>query len=120
MSPVGNSRVKITKRRGQMENTRHLFLAMIELQRELLSQAQFYQWSWETHSRWGLLWLLGGIVMLLVFWGVFFIGLFVVLRWLLGKGRRKAPDKALEILRQRYARGELTKEDFEAIKKDLR
>jgi putative membrane protein len=31
----------------------------------------------------------------------------------------KGPNTALEILRQRYARGEINKEEFEAKKKDL-
>ncbi len=78
-----------------------------------------YEWSWEMHSRWGLLWLLAVILIMLLFWGMFFLGLFVAVRWMLGKGRGK-PSEALEILRQRYARGEITKEDFEAKKSDLR
>jgi hypothetical protein len=42
-----------------------------------------------------------------------------VVRWLLGKGKERPPDSALEILRQRYARGEINKEEFETRKKDL-
>lgn len=78
-----------------------------------------YEWSLEMHSRWGLLWLVGVILMMLLFWGIFFVGLFVSVRWMLGKGRRKTPDRALEILRQRYAQGEITKEEFEVKRSDL-
>ena len=85
-----------------------------------MGQAHIYKWSWEMHSKWGLLWLVAVILMMLLFWGIFFVGMFVSVRWLLGKRRRKTTDMALEILRQRYARGELTKEDFEAKKDDLR
>jgi uncharacterized membrane protein len=40
-------------------------------------------------------------------------------RWLLGKGKERPPDSALEILRQRYARREINKKEFETRKKDL-
>ena len=55
-----------------------------------------------------------------LFWALVIIGLVVGIRWLLGRGRRdERPNTALEILRQRYARGEINKEEFEAKKKDL-
>jgi hypothetical protein len=34
-------------------------------------------------------------------------------------GKRPQPDPALEILRQRYARGQISKDEFEAMKRDL-
>jgi putative membrane protein len=39
-------------------------------------------------------------------------------RWLLAQGRER-PDRALEILRERYARGEMNREEFEARRRDL-
>jgi len=96
-----------------------IFLSVIEPNGGLLTQAQVYEWSWHMHSQWGWLWVIGLILVMLLFWGIFFLGLFVALRWMLGKVRGKRQDKALEILRQRYARGEITKEDFEAKKYDL-
>ena len=47
------------------------------------------------------------------------VGLIVGIRWLLGKGKEEKLDSAIEILRQRYARGEINKDEFEAKKKDL-
>jgi uncharacterized membrane protein len=41
------------------------------------------------------------------------------IRWLISQGKESRSDSALEILRQRYARGEINKEEFEAKKKDL-
>jgi putative membrane protein len=41
------------------------------------------------------------------------------IRWLVRQGRGSEPDAALDILRQRYARGEISKEEFEAKKRDL-
>lgn len=41
-------------------------------------------------------------------------------RWLAGQGKQHRPaDTALDILRQRYARGDIGKEEFEAKKRDL-
>jgi putative membrane protein len=69
-------------------------------------------WMW---GAWGL----GMMLMMLVFWGLVIAGIVLGIRWLarLGDGRRS--DSALEILRQRYARGEINREEFEAKKRDL-
>ena len=41
-------------------------------------------------------------------------------RWLMTQGREpRRTDAALDILRQRYARGDISKEEFEGKKEDL-
>ena len=68
------------------------------------------------------MWGAGGLVMMLmmlVFWGLVIAGLVVGLRWLLGQGRAGSRDDSLEILRQRYARGEIDKQEFDARRHDL-
>ena len=57
--------------------------------------------------------------MMLLFWGLIIVGIVLAIRWLLGQGRESRADSALEILRQRYARGEINKGEFEVKKKDL-
>ena len=68
---------------------------------------------------WGLsgLWHLGIMVLILAFWGVVIAGVVLSIRWL--GGRRPQADGALEILRQRYAQGEISKDEFDAKKRDL-
>ena len=61
----------------------------------------------------------GMMAMMFLFWILFIVGLVVGIRWLLGKGNEQKQDSAIEILRQRYARGEINKEEFEVKKKDL-
>ncbi|MBI3000418.1 MAG: SHOCT domain-containing protein [Deltaproteobacteria bacterium] len=66
---------------------------------------------------WG--WGFGMMFMMFLFWGLIIVGLVVLIRWLIGQSREARSDSALEILRQRYARGEISKEQFDAMKRDL-
>ncbi|MFA4957513.1 MAG: SHOCT domain-containing protein [Candidatus Methanoperedens sp.] len=56
----------------------------------------------------------------LVFWILVIIGLVLLVKYLWegGQGRREQ-ESAIEILKKKYARGELSKEEFEEKKKDL-
>jgi putative membrane protein len=85
----------------------------------LLAQERTYEWHWQMHPMWWWGWGIGMMAMMFLFWVIFIVGLIVGIRWLIGKGRERPPDSALEILRQRYARGEINKEEFEARRKDL-
>ena len=67
-------------------------------------------------------WFGGGIVMMILFWGVIIIGGFFLIRYLLRQSQTatRAPENtALEILKQRYARGEINDEEFEKMKAKL-
>jgi putative membrane protein len=58
--------------------------------------------------------------MMLVFWAAVIVGIVLAIRWLVTQGKESHPtDTALDILRQRYARGDISKEEFEARKRDL-
>ena len=77
--------------------------------------------EWGMHPMWWM-WSAGGLVMMLamlVFWGVVIAGIVIGLRWLVSQGRHDRGDRALEILRERYARGEIDKEEFDAKSRDL-
>ncbi len=84
-----------------------------------LVQERFYEWRWEMHPLWWGAWGIGMMLMMLLFWVLVIVGLVVGIRWLVGQGKAPTSDSALEILRQRYARGEINKEEFEARKRDL-
>jgi len=93
-----------------------------------LAQAQDRDWNgWASHPMWGMwgMWSVWGLMMMLlmlVFWGLVIAGLAVGLRWLVSLARdprRDPADAALDILRGRYARGEISREEFEAKKRDL-
>jgi putative membrane protein len=85
----------------------------------LIAQERFYEWHWDMHPMWWWGWGIGMMAMMFLFWVIFIVGLIVAIRWLFGKGRERTPDSALEIVRQRYARGEIDKDEFETRKRDL-
>lgn len=65
-----------------------------------------------------------GTIIMVVFWVAVIVGIVLLVRWLAastrGEGRGAGPeDSALEILKRRYARGEINREEFEEKKKDL-
>jgi putative membrane protein len=71
---------------------------------------------------WGMGWF-GGIFML-VFWILILVGLVFVIRWLVQATSKKGDSgqhgsRAMEILKERYARGEIDKAQFEDMKRDL-
>ena len=77
---------------------------------------------------WGFGWWFGGMIMMVLFWIVVAVGILLLIRWLFGQsqsGRISHPqgkesfESALEILKKRYAGGEITKEEFERMKKDI-
>ncbi len=84
------------------------------------AQERPYQYGWG-HPMWGMwgAWGIGMGLMMLVFWGLIIVALVLGIRWLVTQGREPRSDSALDILRQRYARGEITKDQFEAMKRDL-
>ena len=83
--------------------------------------AQGRPWDWGWHPMWGMwgAWGIGMLLVMLTFWVLVIAGLIVLVRWLVTQGRESRTDTALEILRQRYARGEINKDEFDAKKRDL-
>ena len=86
---------------------------------ELCAQERYYQWRWEMHPMWWGAWGILMMLMMALFWILVVVGLFAAVRWLIAKGKNQQTDSALNILRERYARGDINKEEFESKKKDL-
>ena len=84
----------------------------------MMAWAQQRPYDWGMHYMWGT-WGIGMMLMMLVFWGLVIVGLVLGIRWLISQGKEPRSDSALDTLRQRYARGEIDKEQFEAMKRDL-
>ena len=63
-----------------------------------------------------------GALMMLAFWGVLIVGLVLLVRWLSGAlvhGVGAAAETPREILKRRYARGEIDQPTFERMLRDI-
>ncbi len=83
-------------------------------------QGQGFGWWWDGHPlsmMWGA-WGIGMMLMMLVFWVLVIVLLVYGVRWFTGLHHPQT-DSALDILRQRYARGEISTEEFEEKKRAL-
>jgi putative membrane protein len=81
--------------------------------------AQERPWdAWGMHPMWGA-WGIGMMLLMLGFWALVIAAIVLGIRWLVTQGREPGSDRALAVLRERYARGEINKEDFEAKRRDL-
>jgi len=73
-------------------------------------------WGWG--SGWGLL----GAAHMLLWWILLILGITVLAKWLFGAGTRDGGaggGNALDILKERYARGEIGRDEFEQKRRDL-
>ena len=72
---------------------------------------------------WGAGWF--GMIFMIVFWGLVIAGVVLIVRWLLqstsGRDSTGAGtgSRALHILEERFARGELSRDEFESMKGDI-
>ena len=60
-----------------------------------------------------------GLLFMVLFWVLVISGVVYLVRWLMGQGVTGRPDSSLEILKKRYARGEISKQEFEDMRRDL-
>jgi putative membrane protein len=61
-------------------------------------------------------------VFMWIFWIAVIVGIVFLVRWIVQQtrsGQGKSEESSLEILKKRYARGEIDKKEFEQKKKDL-
>ena len=67
---------------------------------------------------WGMgWWMLFGGLLWLAFWGAV---IYLIVAFARSSGRRQAPhDDPLDILKRRYARGEIDRDEYERMRRDL-
>ena len=76
---------------------------------------------WAEHGGW---WMGVGIVHMLLFWGLIILAIVALVKWLSGKSPSPSAERlrertALEILQERYARGEIDRQEYEQKRTDL-
>lgn len=64
-------------------------------------------------------WIIFGVLFMIIFWG----GLIALIVWTMTKLNRRGDTtrkhSLLDVVRERYAKGEISKDEFEQLKKDL-
>ena len=102
-----------------------LILSNIYLSPALAQSGRYSNWHmgrWMM-GNWGMGWF--GMIFMVLFWGLIIVGLVFLIRWLIQAtgGRRHSgvsmSSSAMNILKERYARGEINRDEFESMKKDL-
>jgi putative membrane protein len=80
---------------------------------------------WGMHMMWGS-WGVGMMLMMFLFWAATIVAIVFFIRWLITAGDRghqavagHGSESALDILKKRYARGEISKAEFQDMRKDL-
>ena len=72
---------------------------------------------------WGTGWF--GMIFMIIFWGLIIFGLVALIRWLIQNTSSKGHSgigtgsKAMDILKERFAKGEISRNDFDSMKKKL-
>jgi putative membrane protein len=84
----------------------------------LLTAQAPYEWGWRMHPMWSWSWGLVFIAFVLLVCGAILFAGMTGMHWFDGD-RKRPSDSAMDILRQRFARGEIDKDEFDAKKKAL-
>ena len=75
-------------------------------------------WPYGYGGGWG--WIGVGWITMLAFWVVVIAGVVVAVRWMNAHGGTGQDlETPMKILRRRYAAGEITKEQFDSMKRDV-
>lgn len=73
---------------------------------------------WDGFGGMGWGWVGLGIVHMLLFWVLVILGIVTLVKWL-AAGPRTSEQRPIDILKARYARGEITREQFEQMRREL-
>ena len=75
---------------------------------------------WDGHDGMGW-WMLFGSIWFVVFWGLIIWAVVTMVSKLGGDQSRQAPreESPLDIAKRRYARGEISKEEYDRLRADL-
>ncbi len=117
--------MKLTKTLSSCLRAFMLLFAILLPWNKVLAQPEGYG-GWQMGpgmmGNWGMGWF--GMIFIVIFWVLVIVGLVFLIKWLIQttssrKTGGRMGSSAIEILKERYARGEIDKAEFEAKKSDL-
>ncbi len=80
---------------------------------------------WGMHMMWGS-WGIGMMILMVLFWALVIVAIVFLIRWLTTAGpsgtsgaTTQGSESALDILKKRYARGEIDRQEFEEMRRML-
>ncbi len=73
----------------------------------------------EMHDGWGW-WMIFGWIWMVVFWGLIIWAVVTLLRYMGTRDSSRGSSNASTILEERFARGEINRDQFEEMRKTLR
>lgn len=78
-------------------------------------------WSDMGSYGWGWAGMGFGMISMVLFWVLIILGIVILVKWVASSssGTQPPAKTALDILKERYARGEIGKQEFEEKKRDL-
>lgn len=71
---------------------------------------------------WGWGWGMGfGWIFMILFWALVILGIVALAKWVFSAGSSSSGSggRALDVLKERYARGEINREQYEQMRRDL-
>jgi putative membrane protein len=74
-------------------------------------------WNGFEGMGWG--WVGLGLLHMVFFWGLVIFVLVALVKWLSGGSEAPGPGSAMEILKRRYASGDIGREEYERMKREL-
>lgn len=108
------------------------FMGMMQMPHMMNNSGNFNSSNWpmwrhgQNMMNWGGFGLgfgIIGVILMILWWVLIIIAIVLLIKWLLGKTReegKSSPLNALSILKERYARGEINKEEYEEKRKELK
>ena len=75
---------------------------------------------WQSFNGWGWGWgMMGmGLLFMVLFWALVILGIVALIKGLRGSSG-SVTNRSFDILKERYARGDITREQFEQMKRDI-